>query len=97
MLATIPWPPRGRDRSLPGPNQTNTESERPVVRRQAAETRRTRSIHLPRGDQPQGQVTTRSTAHGADLGEGCSAHRSALADYGSDGWGFDSLPARFRR
>ena len=42
----------------------------------------------------QGQVITRRTALRADLRKRCSAHRSALSDYGSEGWGFDSLPAR---
>ena len=38
---------------------------------------------------------TRRTALGTDLRKRCSAHRSALPDYGSESWGFDSLPARF--
>jgi len=37
-------------------------------------------------------VITRRTALGADLRKRCPAHRSALPDYGSEGWGFDSLP-----
>jgi RNA polymerase sigma factor (sigma-70 family) len=42
-------------------------------------------------------VITRRTALEADLRKRCSAHRSALPDYGSEGWGLDSLPVRFRR
>jgi hypothetical protein len=47
----------------------------------------------------QSKSTGDNSAHSArlNLRKRCSAQRSAPPDYGSEGWGFDSLPARFRR
>ncbi len=42
-----------------------------------------------------GQVISWRTLLGPELWKRCSAHRSA-PDYGSEGWRFDSLPARWR-